>query len=80
MRNADFGDLTSVSDKSVPLTCPTRVSHKGVPPESASRLPHNNIPQECLTRTSNNVESFVFECVCAFRFVGSILSEGVGHS
>ena len=72
---------TRVSHESVPL-CPARVSHESAqnsfPQECLTRVSHKIFPQECSaraspTRVSNNVWPFVFECVCALGFVGSIM-------
>ena len=52
----------------------TVVPHKSVPQEFPTRVsPARSITQDCPTRVSDNVWPFVFECVCAFGFVGSML-------
>ena len=58
--------------------CPPMVSHKRVPvskesAECSTRVPNESVPRECPIRVSNIVWLFVFKCLCAFEFVGSIL-------
>ena len=60
------------SQKSTPQECPTRVSHENLPEESTTRVVYKSVFYKS-TRVSNNVWLFVFECMCAFGFVGSVL-------
>ena len=58
-----------VLHESVPQECSIRAS----PQECPTKVRHKSVLQKYATRVSNNGWPFVFECVCAFGFVGCIL-------
>ena len=76
---------TRVPNNSVPQECPTRVGVlqecPNAPHKCPTRVSYKSVPQECLQEhrlqqvltRANNAWPFVFDCVCAFGFVGSIL-------